>query len=121
MSLTRSYEQDSWTVSENGKTILTVRETQENGLIMVYLSGSLRSDTEHMFKDELNALMSVGMGVILDCEKLEYISGVCQDALLSVQQTADDIGRGSLTLRNVPSAILTEFERTNLHELLMIE
>ena len=121
MSLTRSFEQDAWSVSENGKTILTVRETEENGTITVCLSGALRSDTEHMFKDELVALMSVGMNVVLDCGELEYIASACQDALLSVQQMADSMGWGSLTLRKVPPAIFSELKRSNLHELLMIE
>ena len=35
MSLTRSYAQDSWLLSEEGKTILTVRETMENDEILV--------------------------------------------------------------------------------------
>ena len=121
MSLTRSYAQDSWLLSEEGKTILTVRETMANDEILVALDGALRSDMEHIFRDELVALMTVGKDVVLDCEKLTYIAGACQDALLYVQHMADSIRRGTLTLRHVPEDIYAEFERTNLHELLMIE
>ena len=121
MSLTRSYGQDSWSLCEDGRTILTVGETVADGKVLVTLAGTLRSDMENVFKDELVALMTVGMDVVVDCGQLQYIAGSCQDALLSVQQTADSINRGTLTLCHVPAAILEEFERTNLHELLMIE
>ena len=121
MSLTRSYEQDSWSLIEDGRTILNVRETEEDGKIKVYLSGALRSDAVHVFKDELIALMTVGKDVVLDFNDVEYISWSCQDALLSTQQTADEMNRGTLTLQRVPTAIYAEFQRTNLHELLMIE
>ena len=121
MSLTRNYGQDCWSLSEDGRTLLTVKEAVVDGTVVVTLAGTLRSDMEHVFRDELLALMTVGMNVVLDCGQLQYIAGTCQDALLSVQQTADNINRGTLTLRHVPSAILAELEKTNLHELLMIE
>ena len=121
MNLKRSYDGDSWTVSENGKTLLTVKETVEDENIIIVLSGTLRSDMEHMFKDELIALMTVGKDVVLNCEGLKYIASTCQDALLSAQQSADSYGRGSLTLVKVPADVMTEFKKTNLHELLMIE
>ncbi len=121
MSLTRTYDDDSWSLIENGRTLLTVKEAEEGGKILISLSGCLRSDMEQMFKDELIALMTVGEDVILDCKDLQYIASTCQDALLSTQQTADSLNRGTLTLQNVPKTILEEFQKTNLHELLMIE
>lgn len=121
MSLTRNYEQDCWSLSEDGRKLLTVKEAVVDGTVVMTLAGTLRSDMEHVFRDELLALMTVGMNVVLDCGQLQYIAGTCQDALLSVQQTADNINRGTLTLRHVPPAILAELEKTNLHELLMIE
>lgn len=121
MSLKRVYEQDSWSMVEDGKTILTVKETEKDGRIVVSLAGTLRSDMEHVFKDELIALMTVGKDVLLDLENLQYISSSCQDALLFVQHTADSINRGTLTLQKVPSKIYADFKKTNLHELLMIE
>jgi anti-anti-sigma regulatory factor len=121
MSLTRKYDDDSWSLIENGQTLLVVREIEKDGKILITLAGTLRSDMEQMFRDELIALISVGMDVILDCKDLQYMANACQDALLFVQQTADGINRGTLTLQNVPEPIYAEFEKTNLHELLMIE
>ena len=64
---------------------------------------------------------TMGKDVIVDCEGLQYIANACQDALLSAQQTADSIHRGTLTLVKVPAGIYAEFQKSNLHELLMIE
>lgn len=121
MSLKRSYGEESWSLSEDGKTLLTVEEKEEDGTILIGLSGILRSDMEQIFKDELIALMTVGKDVVLDCRKLQYMASSCQDALLSTQQIADSMERGTLMLRNVPEAIYAELQKTNLHELLMIE
>ena len=122
MSLTRTYKEDSWSLNENGKTILTVREAENDGEIIVGLTGSLRNDTEPYFQDELVALATVGADIIIDCQNLDYICSSCLNALLSVQQKMDSMQKGgSLTLRNVPEKIYSEMEKLNLHELLMIE
>ena len=121
MALTREYGKDSWTLYEGGKEILTVEESANDKEVLVTLKGSLRSDTEHYFQDELVALSTVGMDIVVDCKDLNYIANACQIALLSVQQRMDSMGKGTLTLRNVPKNILIDFEKTNLHELLMIE
>lgn len=121
MSLKRVYAQDSWSLCDNGQVIVTVREAIEENTVRVTVSGSLRSDTEHYFQDELIALSTVGKDIVVDCKELQYIANACQLALLSVQQKMDSMGRGSLTLCNVPPSIYADFEKTNLHELLMIE
>lgn len=121
MSLKREYNQDSWSLCEGGKAIVTVRETVEDNRVLVEISGALRSDTEHCFQDELIALSTVGKDIVVDCKEISYMANACQLALLSVQQKMDSMNRGSLTLRNVPPSLYADFEKTNLHELLMIE
>lgn len=121
MSLIRSYGENSWSLSENGKTILTVQEIANNGEIQVGLTGSLRSDTEQFLQDELVALATVGMDIVVDCQGLNYIANSCMNALLSAQQKIDSMQKGnSLVLCNVPENIYSEMMKLNLHELLMI-
>lgn len=121
MGLKRIYAQDSWSLCDDGQTIVTVKETIEENTVRILVSGSLRSDTEHYFQDELIALSTVGKDIIIDCKDIQYMANSCQLALLNVQQKMDSMNRGSLTLCNVPPAIYSDFEKTNLHELLMIE
>lgn len=121
MGLKRTYAQDSWSLCDGGQIIVTVKETIEENTVRIQVSGSLRSDTEHYFQDELIALSTVGKDILIDCKGIQYMANSCQLALLNVQQKMDSMNRGSLTLYNVPPAIYADFERTNLHELLMIE
>ena len=121
MGLTRTFSEDSWSLCEGGETIVTIRETVEDNVVRVQVTGSLRSDTEHYFQDELIALSTVGKDIVVDCQGIQYMANACQIALLTVQQRMDSMNRASLTLCNVPQNIYADFEKTNLHELLMIE
>ena len=122
MSLQRICEGDTWSLCEDGKPVLTVQETLKDGTVQMRLAGALRSDTEHYMKDELGALLAVGMNIVVDCQDLEYISYSCLLAFLSVQrEMIDQWNKGTLTLCKVPEAIYTEMKKTFLHELLVIE
>ena len=121
MGLTRIYSQDSWSLCEGGEAVVTIIETMEDNVVRVQVVGSLRSDTEHFFQDELIALSTVGKDIVVDCQGIQYMANACQIALLTVQQRIDSMNRGSLTLCNVPPSTYADFEKTNLHELLMID
>ena len=123
MGLKLSFSDDgsSWSLLDGSQPILSVTETEDENCVVMALSGSLRSDTDLSFRDELVALTSVGKDIVVDCENLQYISNACQMTLLSVQQQMDSLRRGTLTIRNLPPEIYKEFEKINLDELLMIE
>lgn len=121
MKLRREYAQDSWSLFEGEQVIITVKEAIDENVVRIQLIGSLRSDTQQFFQDELIALSTVGKDIVVDCKELQYIANSCQLALLNVQQKMDRMNKGSLTLCNVPASIYADFEKTNLHELLMIE
>lgn len=121
MGLKRIYSQDAWSLCDGDEVIVTVKESMEGNVVLVQVNGSLRSDTEHPFQDELIALSTVGKDIVVDCRDLRYMANACQIALLTVQQRMDSMKKGSLTLRNLPPEIYADFEKTNLHELLMIE
>lgn len=110
-----------WVLSDAGSRILTVKETIEENEANVVLNGSLRSDTLFFFKDELTALATVDVDVIIDCSELKKISNVCQKALIEVQQLMDSIRRGTLTLTKLPESILQDFEASGAAGSLMIE
>ena len=121
MSVTRQKVGDSWLLSEDGKTVLTVQETVKNSKVHFKLSGSLTNNTEHFVRDELGALATVGMDIIVDCSDLKYISNSCLLALLSVQQDMDQWKKGSLTLHSIPEDIYKQMKKQYLDELLWIE
>lgn len=121
MSITRTVQGDTLILSDETAPVLTLKETQDDAGVLVGMEGSLRSDTVHDFQDELVALATLGLDMRLDFSKVTYLSYACMQTLLVVQQKMDSMGRGSLTLVKVPSAILAEMESTGISELLFID
>lgn len=120
MSLHRTVEGDTLILKDGEKEILAMGEAADGNAVTLTLRGMLRSDTLHDFQDELIALTTLGMDLIVDFAGVTYLSTACQQALLTVQQKMDSLGKGSLTLVKLPPNIYEEFEKTGASELLMI-
>lgn len=106
---------------EAGKEILNMKEMVQDDCVLIELKGSLRSDTEHGFGDEMMALASVGMKMLVNFKGVEYISNGCQDVLFKVQQKIEEKEQGGLVLTGVSSAVRENFESTGLSECLYFE
>ena len=59
--------------------------------------------------------------MVLDFEKVSYLSSACTQGLLAVQQQIDRTGKGDLVIRGLPEPIMRELVSTGITELLMIE
>lgn len=105
----------------NDKKVLTLRGTIEDTCVFYQMEGSLKSDVAHDMLDELKALAGLGMDIMVDLEKITYMSAACANAFLTVQKAMDKYEKGSLTLCKVPQDILSEMEKSGLASLLMIE
>ena len=121
MRLTRKVDGNSISLLEGTNTIFTMKETREDMCMVVTLEGSMKSDVEYDFKDEMMMLIFCGLDLKLDFSKVDYLSPSCARVLLYIQQEIDKRERGSLVLSKMPIAILKELESTGLSELLMIE
>lgn len=106
---------------DKGQKVLTIKEQKTDSHLTLSLSGSLKSDTEHDFEDELMAAAVMGMEVVLELEGVTHLSAACANAMLRIQQCMDKLNRGSLLLTKVPSEIFMRMEQIGLTELLMIE
>lgn len=118
--LNRKMENDTILFTDGTATVLAVQETMTEQGILMKLSGELRSDVAHDIQDELIALTTVGADVLVDFEQVCYITPTTQHIFLRAQQKMDAMGKGSLTLCNLPDVIYREFEKTGTSELLMI-
>ena len=106
----------------DGKNIvLAMEEKQEEQTLTIILKGNLRSETLHSFQDELSALASFGLDIVLECKEVSYISAACVDALIRIQQKMDDVGKGSLTILDLPEEILSEWKMKGINQVLMVE
>ena len=115
------FDTDCLRFVDGDRTVLTMQEEEIEGGFILKLSGELRSDVAHDVYDEMVALITVGMDIIVDFEGVTYITATTQDIFRRVQIKSDELGKGSLTLCHLPRKILAEFESTGASELLMIE
>ena len=119
--LSRKIEDNSIVFRNGSAVVLTiVEEETENGLTMT-LRGELRSDVAHELLDELTALATVGVNVVVDFAEVTYITSTILDVFLTVQQLMDSMQKGELVLRKLSAEIYREFEKTGTSELLIIE
>ena len=117
----RNVEDDVITYYDGAQAFAIINETETDDGILMTITGALRSDIANDLLDELIAFTTVGVNVIIDFEKVEYLSSTTQHVFLRVQQKMDSMGKGTLTLRKLPPNIFREFEKTGASELLMIE
>lgn len=117
MAYTKKIEGDTIAVYVGDKKEFWIQETAEEKCVKVYLGGQLKTEYVHEFSDELMALVSMGMNLILDFSEVTYISSYFLKALLIVQQTVDKKDAAELKLVKIPDAIYQEFERIGFSEL----
>lgn len=119
--LERKIEGNSIIFRNGPITVLSIDEIQTDSGITMTLKGELRSDVAHELLDELTALATVGVSIVVDFSDVTYITSTILDVFLTVQQLMDSMHKGALTLRKLPEEIYREFEKTGTSELLLIE
>ncbi|MBR5095248.1 MAG: STAS domain-containing protein [Oscillospiraceae bacterium] len=109
--------------SEGGKEYLSFTETvaPDSARVDIAVAGTLRSDARYELRDELMLCVAMKKDIYLDMDKLERISNSCMSVLLEIQQSIDQLGCGSLTLRALPKEIFRSLDSIGLTDLLMIE
>ena len=98
--------------------MLKINKKEENGKVIYVLEGRLDTvtapDLEKEFKDALDSVEDL----MLDFEKLEYISSAGLRVLLSAQKTMNKQGKMELT--HVGETIMEIFEVTGFSDILTI-
>ena len=99
--------------------MLNIEKTIENGCVVCALEGRLDTVTSPELEHELGAAVEGATSLILDFEKLEYISSAGLRVLLSTQKVMNR--QGEMKLIHVNDAIMDIFEVTGFSEILTIE
>lgn len=121
MKLIREIEDDTITYFSGQKKILWIKEILNESSVDVFIGGELLSETTHEFQDEIMALASVGMDINIDLSDVTYIAASYMQALLKIQVSIDQNGKGNMKLKNLPPPIQNNFDKTGITELLWIE
>jgi anti-sigma B factor antagonist len=99
--------------------MLNINTTKENGKAALALEGRLDTITSPELEKTLVDILPGLTELILDFEKLEYISSAGLRVLLSAQKAMNK--QGKMTLRHVNGTISEIFEVTGFTEILTIE
>ena len=99
--------------------MLNINKTQENERLTVVLEGRLDTVTAPQLEASLQESIPGITELILDFEKLDYISSAGLRVLLAAQKIMNR--QGSMIIRNVKPEIMEIFEVTGFVDILNIE
>ena len=99
---------------------MTVTEIKNEGRIQLDIAGRVDTITSPQLQAAVLQAFQKGNQVILNLEKVEYISSAGLRVLLIGQKTANSKG-GSMKLINVCEAVMEVFEITGFASMLSIE
>ena len=95
-------------------------KTEKNGnALTLALEGRLDTTTAPQLDETIKGALDGVADLVLDLEKLEYLSSAGLRVLLSAQKTMSK--QGSMVVRNVNETIMEIFEVTGFSEILTIQ
>ena len=98
---------------------MNISKQLDNGCLTLVLQGRLDTTTAPQLESELKAALDQADTLVLDFEKLEYISSAGLRVLLSAQKVMAK--KGGMTIRHVNDVIMEIFEVTGFIDILNIE
>ena len=96
---------------------MKINFNKTNDILNVALDGRLDTTTAPEFEDFLGENYDGTYALVIDCEKLVYISSAGLRVLLGAQKKAKD----SMKLINVCELVMEVFEMTGFADILVIE
>ena len=98
---------------------MTINKTANDSALELALEGRLDTTTAPALENELKASLEGVTDLVLDFEKLEYISSAGLRVLLSAQKQMNK--QGTMTIRKVCADIMEVFEITGFADILTVE
>lgn len=98
---------------------LNIEKKESGSELTLFLSGRLDTTTSPILENEIAAVTDGVTALILDIEKLDYISSAGLRVLLSTQKKMSK--QGKLTIKNVQENVMEVFEITGFSDILNIE
>ena len=98
---------------------MTINKEKNNETLTLKIEGRLDTTTAPVLEQTIQAEADAVKDLILDMEKLNYISSAGLRVLLATQKKMNKIG--TLRLINVCDAVMEVFEMTGFADILVIE
>jgi len=100
------------------RSMLNISKSAENGKTVIVLEGRLDTVTAPDLENEIKGLTDESDGLVLDFEKLEYISSAGLRVLLSAQKSLAT--KGGVRITGANENIMEIFEVTGFTDILNI-
>ena len=98
---------------------MTILKEQTGNALTIRLEGRLDTTTSPQLENELRTALNGVTELILDLDKLDYISSAGLRVLLSAQKVMNK--QGKMAIRNVKPEIMEIFDVTGFVDILNIE
>jgi anti-sigma B factor antagonist len=98
---------------------MTITKTQDGGKLTVALEGRLDTTTAPELEADLKASIDSVTDLVIDMEKLDYISSAGLRVLLWANKTMNQ--KGTMVVKNVSEVVNEVFEVTGFADFLTIE
>ena len=98
---------------------MTIEIIKNNEETVIVVTGRLDTTTAPKLEASINECAEYAKNLVLDLNKLEYISSAGLRVLLSAQKKMQKIG--SMKVKNVCEAVMEIFEMTGFADILVIE
>lgn len=99
---------------------MTISETRKESMVQLDIEGRVDTNTSPQLQQSILQAFQKGTTVVLNMEKVEYVSSAGLRALLIGQKTANSKG-GSMKLVHVGEAVMEVFTLTGFADMLTIE
>lgn len=121
MSIERFTQGDTLILtSEEEGEVLRLRERICDKTAVIEPAGKLSSEVVHDVEDELVSMALVCDNVVIDMDKVDYISNAVIRVILDLQHLIDS-RQGELRLRRLSSDVYRVFEDMGIEDIFMIE
>ena len=98
---------------------MNIKNDVNGSVLTVMLEGRLDTTTSPILEEELKGSIEGMTKVVLDLEKLEYISSAGLRVILSTQKIMNK--QGEMVIKNVSESVMEVFEITGFVDILTIE
>jgi len=99
---------------------MTISETRRDGMIQLDVEGRVDTNTSPQLQQSILQAFQKGNALVLNLEKVEYVSSAGLRALLIGQKTANSKG-GTMKLIHVCDTVMEVFTVTGFASMLTIE
>jgi anti-sigma B factor antagonist len=106
---------------DKDNVIFTIEEEMKEGSLIIKVAGDIKNEVAHDFEDEVIAALSVCNNIIINFEKVTYLSSAVLRSLLSAQRIIDDDDSASMIIENVNSNIMNVFVESGFSDILCIK